>query len=59
METIKAVGEKIQEVGSKASFEGNKEVAKDSNASIGTRASKYTHHFLPLAMNIFAHKRVS
>ncbi|KAF4981121.1 hypothetical protein FZEAL_3028 [Fusarium zealandicum] len=31
-------GEKVQEVTSGASKEGNKEVAKDSNASIGTRA---------------------
>jgi len=42
MESIKegarAVGEKIQEVGAKASYEGNKATAKDSDNSVGTRA---------------------
>ena len=43
METIKegakAVSEKVQESASHASYEGNKAVAKDSNASAGTRVS--------------------
>jgi len=42
METIKegakAVGEKVSEMTSHASYEGNKAVAKDSDASVGTRA---------------------
>jgi len=36
---VQAATEKVKEVGSKASFEGNKTVAKDSNQDLGTRAS--------------------
>ncbi|KAL7410103.1 glucose-repressible protein [Mrakia frigida] len=41
MDTVKSavnyVSETVQGLGAEASKEGNKEVAKDSNASIGTR----------------------
>jgi len=36
---VEAASEKIQEVGSKASYEANKGVAKDSNQTVSTRAS--------------------
>ncbi|MCJ1380665.1 Glucose-repressible protein [Xylographa soralifera] len=43
METVKNaanyVSESVQGAGSEASKEANKQVAKDSNASLGTRAS--------------------
>eukprot|EP01110_Echinostelium_bisporum_P003193 TRINITY_DN17789_c0_g1_i1.p2 TRINITY_DN17789_c0_g1~~TRINITY_DN17789_c0_g1_i1.p2 ORF type:complete len:72 (+),score=41.40 TRINITY_DN17789_c0_g1_i1:1-216(+) len=36
-EGVKAVGEKVSEMASHASYEGNKAVAKDSDNSAGTR----------------------
>ena len=37
------VGEKVQEATSGASKEANKEVAKDSNAPVGTRYASPSH----------------